>query len=132
MGRKRQMESYLGKLPVALSCSKNGPFCFHMALRTSRPMSARFLLNDDFPAATGTLCFTELGRLGSTTTEPSTCYSHASVTSLPMMCLIKKYHFIIFIIFYPRSNVTSSAPTPSKFVSFSHPLLVSFAYQYLK
>ena len=61
-GKKRQMESYMGETPQWLSLALRMDLSvFTWLSRTSPPMSARFLLTDNFPAATGTLCLQNSG-----------------------------------------------------------------------
>ena len=115
-----------GNAPVALSCSKIGPFCFHMALQDlTSHVSSCFLLTDDFPAATGTLCLQNSEDWVPPPWDLALATPIASMTSLPMIAsFFKKKSFPSFHHFHhfhPKSNVTSSASTPSnKFVSFSH------------
>ena len=121
-----------GNAPVALSCSKIGPFCFHMALQDlTSHVSSCFLLTDDFPAATGTLCLQNSEDWVPPPWNLALATPIASMTSLPMIAsFLKKnhfHHFIIFIISIPsQMSPLQHLPHPINLSAFPMLLLVSF------
>lgn len=98
---KQQVESYMGETPRWLSLALRLDLSVsHGSPGLHLPCQLLFSPHWWLSCCNGHSVITELRRLGSTTTEPSTCYSHCFDDFSPHDCLIfKKNHFHYFIIF---------------------------------